>query len=329
MEGIDLEMKERIEQYFKQLAQRGVFGRFKRIKIRQILGGDYNLNFKVILNNRNYLLRLNIEPQSGLKNQIKYEFDSLRALEPYQLAPKPIYMDDSKKFFKNDLLIEQFIDGKFPNWKGESLSRICLIIAKLHLLPVKKFPFLMERKDPLVDSFTFAKQFHKKYSKRWNANKKVIEATKSIIEKSRSNIKANHELFHSQNIVHTDLVPSNLIDNGTDIFIVDWEKARIDDASYDLAVFFSNSAAIWDSKELIGKAERYQFLVKYMELTGDKTIQDRLEIIEPFLNAYFILWAANRICDVEEGKIDPLLGKRNLARYKKLSNLKLIEKYLK
>jgi len=125
------------------------------------------------------------------------------------------------------------------------------------------------------------------------------------------------------------LVPSNLIDNGTDIFIVDWEKARIDDASYDLAVFFSNSAAIWDSKELIGKAERYQFLVKYIELTGDKTIQDRLEIIEPFLNAYFILWAANRICDVEEGKIDPLLGKRNLARYKKLSNLKLIEKYLK
>ena len=48
------------------------------VETLEMTPGAYNLNFHVRVNQREFVFRINIEQQSGLSNQVEYEFRVLK-----------------------------------------------------------------------------------------------------------------------------------------------------------------------------------------------------------------------------------------------------------
>ena len=103
----------KIVHYLKHLPP-GMIGleSINSVAIPDMTPGAYNLNYHVVVNEKKFIFRINIEQQSGLSNQIEVEFMVLKFLESQGIAPKAMHFDDSKKHFDFDILIEEYLHRK-------------------------------------------------------------------------------------------------------------------------------------------------------------------------------------------------------------------------
>jgi len=322
-------IEEKIREYLKglPLGTLNLSGSGQLVVVR-VGGGDYNLNFKISAGDTNFLLRLNVESQSGLENQIEYEYKTLQFLSSHNIAPHPLYLDNSKKLFEQGLLIEEFIKGKTLVFSVEVMKRTARTLAKLHTIPIAQASFFMKWSNPLRQQFEAVNESMRKYRQRKTANHEIIQIGDAFLKSMREKLASLESFFSPKSIIHTDLVPSNFVDDDEDVFLLDWEKARIDDPSYDIAVFFSRLANLWDSPRVLTDEEKTVFLSEYVSITKDETIQDRTEKRLALSTLHGILWAAGRISDVEEGVISEQLGSQNYERYKKIIDIQDLQKFL-
>ncbi len=105
-------MQEKMIRYLRNLspALLGVRS-IDTIEILEMISGSYNLNYHVRVDQKDFIFRINIEPQSGLSNQIEYEFGVLKFLEGHRIAPKAYHFDDRRQHFDFDILIEEYLTG--------------------------------------------------------------------------------------------------------------------------------------------------------------------------------------------------------------------------
>ncbi|MBU1036808.1 phosphotransferase [Patescibacteria group bacterium] len=321
--------KEKIKTYFLNLPK-GILpvSVDPDLKVEKISGGDYNLNFKINVNGEKFLLRLNVEAQSGLKNQIMYEYKTLKFLEPYKIAPKAYYLDDSKKHFPFGLIIEEFIAGKRLEISLASLKKLAKTLARLHTIPLGNRNFLIRWQSPLKEQLKFVTNEFNRYRQRKIINKEFINIGSKIINKVKSRFRVIEKKLKPTSIIHTDLVASNIIDTGYQAYLVDWEKGRIEDPSYDIAFFLCPLMNLWDWPRILTEKEKEYFLKVYEEESGDKAIRTRINYRIHLIILHLVLWAGNRIADVKEGLISKELGRQNYVRYRKLFDLNQLRKYL-
>jgi len=318
---------EKILVYLKNISANLGINDVSKAKISKIGKGDYNINYHIQIGNRNLLLRLNIESQSGLANQIVYEYKTLQFLEQYGIAPSPIYLDDSKKHFPYGLLIEEFISGNELIFSIDSIKRTAKTIAKLHNAPIKNQDF-MKWEDPLREQYNQAKDDLEKYKKRKVRNEELISLGSDFLTKFEKNLSNFKKDYIPRSLTHTDLNPANIIDNGREVYLLDWEKARIDDPSYDVAIFFSKLLNLWASPRVLTAEEKKAFLDVYINETNDKTIEERIQNRLILYTLHGVFWAAQRLSDVEESVIDKNLGDQNYERYKKFADLEELKKLI-
>lgn len=304
-------------------------GSSREIRVFKIGGGDYNLNYRATFpDGRNFLVRLNVEPQSGLQNQIEYEYRTLQFLAPLVITPKPIFLDASKKHFPYGLLIEEFIEGQPLLFSVEALRRAAHTLATLHTAPVPPAENFMCWGNPLREQLTGTVNALRLYEKRETANQEIVALGAKIIAKAEGELALHESEFVPRSLTHTDTVPSNFLDTGSRVYLVDWEKARLDDPSYDITVLFAPLSNLWDSPRVLTTEEKETFLKTYSEETGDRTIYDRVLKRLPLFTLRGTLWAAGRVCDVEEGSISEELGAQNYERYKKIIDLDELKKFI-
>jgi len=323
MDNIEIKIKEYIRNLSPNILP---VKNFSDITTEKIRGGDYNLNFRVTLDNHNFLMRFNIEPQSGLENQIEYEYKTLEFLAPYKIAPVPYHLNNTQKFFPYGLLIEQYINGSKLVFSIDTVKRAAKTLAKLHTIPLNNKEFLMRWGNPLRQQFDITCNSLAQYKTRKAANKKLTLLGEKIIKAMEAKLPRIEKNFKPKSFIHTDVVPSNFVDTGSKIYLIDWEKGRIDDPSYDLAMFFFRLANLWDSPRVLTKNEKKAFMEVYITETGDTSIQKRINDRLILITLQSILWAAGRIADVKEGTIDKMLGRQNYERYKKAFQLDELEK---
>ena len=320
-------IESKIKKYIKNLPS-GILPvkTFSDVTVEKIKGGDYNLNFRVGLDNHNFLIRFNIESQSGLENQIEYEYKTLEFLAPYKIAPIPYHLDNTKDLFPYGLLIEQYINGDKLFFSIDAVKRAAKTLARLHTIPLNDKEFFMRWKNPLRKQFDIVCDSLAQYKTRKITNKKLILLGEKIIEAVKNKLPDIEKNFKPKSFIHTDVVPSNFIDTGSEIYLIDWEKGRIDDPSYDLAMFFFRLANLWDSPRALTEDEKKAFMKIYIAETGDASIQKRINDRLVLITLQSILWAGGRIIDVKEGTIDKMLGRQNYERYKKAFQLNELEK---
>lgn len=303
-------------------------------EIQQKIVANYNINYIVHVGRFTYVLRVNVEQQSGLKNQIEYEYKTLEYLSKYNIVPRTYFMDITKSLIPYDFLVQDFIEGIHVNFDDrEGIRDAAAVLATLHTIPLPKDKFLFIYHNPLKDLYKELMGMFTRYENRKSSDKELVLKGSELLKKLEKEVPRYEELFTAESIVHTDCVNDNFIRSSKGIKIVDWEKPRIDDATYDICVYIGRPPQIWISTRIMTEQEREDFLQVYCarRQTDKKLFKEKIRIRQPFVSFRWIMWGAHRTADADEGTISPELFEFHLnhyGRYKRVCAVENVEHLL-
>jgi len=302
------------------------------IEILEMTPGSYNLNFHVRVDKKDFIFRINIEPQSGLAHQIEYEFKILKFLQNHRIAPKPFHFDDSQQHFDFPILIEEYLKGPFLTLEMEDVSKAVDLFVRLHSVKPANMLFMMWN-DPLADTFELVRNDLIHYESKKTPEKETIRLAKKLLDSSKAMISNNRHLYHAESLNHTDVGCDNFINTAEGLKLIDWEKPRLDDRTYDLCCFLSEPVQMWCSRKILNSEDRMNFLKDYARLSGKNAdhLIEKVKIREPLVSLHWILWGATKLCDLRDRRTSPRLFEahaQKTARFERIADPENIEKLL-
>lgn len=326
-------MQENITRYLKNLSPDLLGLRDTgSIEILELIPGSYNLNYHVRIDQKDLIFRVNIDPQSGLANQIEHEFSVLKFLEGHCIAPRAFYFDDSRKYFDFDILIEEYLEGRALSLQKECLAEVAELLTRLHSLNPAGMPFLIWH-DPLADTDDLIRGDLIGYETVKNPDKKTIELAKMVLAKSETQLSKRRHLFRADSLNHTDLCCENFVITTDGLRLVDWEKPRVDDGTYDLGCFLSGPAQLYNSCKMLNSEERSGFIEAYAGMSGKNPDQlmEKVNIREPLISLHWVLWAATMLSNLRDQRTSPELVKAHedkIVRYERVANPENLERLI-
>jgi len=302
------------------------------IDILQMTPGSYNLNFHVRVGQKDFIFRINIEQQSGLTNQIKNEFGVLKFLEGHRIAPQVYHFDDSRTYFDFDILIEEYLEGPPLSLQKEFLPEVAELLTRLHALDPGGMPFVIWQ-DPLASTFELAHGDLAGYEAARSPDKKTIHLAKKVLAKFEALLNKQRHLFQAESLTHTDLCCENFVKTAAGLRLIDWEKPRVDDGTYDICCFLSEPAELYNSRTVLNSEEREYFIDAYAGLGGENAdhLKEKVNIREPLISLHWILWAATMLSNLRDQRTSPELleaHEEKIVRYERVANPENIERLI-
>ena len=325
--------RNRIEKYLRSIPP-GILGvqNMEPLKIHKMTPGSYNLNFHISVDSKEFIFRVNIDQQSGLCKQAEYEYNTLKFLEGHGLAPDVYHLDDTRQHFEFDILIEQYLEGPHLLLDKPHVIQVAALLAKLHSLDHHGFNFIAWP-DPLKDTFEFVQHDIAHYKTRRTAEKKIVARSERALQEIGERTLKSNLAFQADCLNHTDVGCDNFIRTPQGLRMIDWEKPRVDDCSYDLSCFLSEPAQLWCSPQVLKAEDREAFIEEYARLSAKSValLGKKIRIREPLVSLHWILWGATKLCDLREERTSPeLLGahEEKIFRYERIARVENIEKLL-
>jgi thiamine kinase-like enzyme len=302
------------------------------IEILEMTPGSYNLNYHVRVDQKDFIFRVNIDQQSGLSNQIEHEFSVLKFLEGHRIGPRGYHFDDSKKFFDFDILIEEYLEGPPMTLQKENLSKVAELLVRLHALDPTGRPFTIWR-DPMAGIYELALGDLTGYEAAMSPDKKTISLAKKVLAISENLLDKHRHLFKADCLIHTDLCCENFIITADGPRLIDWEKPRVDDYTYDICCFLSEPVELYNSKKVLNSEDRRYFIDAYAGLSGKDPdhLMEMVRIREPLISLHWILWAATMLVNLTDQRTSPELvqaHEEKIIRYERVANPENIEKLI-
>ena len=323
-------MEEKITQYLKDLNP-VILGleETNAIEILEMTPGSYNLNFHVRVDQKDFIFRVNIEQQSGLAHQIEHEFSVLKFLEGHRIAPQVFHFDDSKKHFDFDILIEEYLAGPPLSLQKKHLAEVAELLARLHALDPVGRSFETWR-DPMAGVYALALGDLNGYEAAKSPDRETIRLAKKVLATSEALLNRQRHLFRADTLIHTDLCCENFIRTAEGLRLIDWEKPRVDDYTYDIACFLSEPVELYNSRKVLNSEERRHFIEAYAGLSGKDPdyLLEMVNIREPLISLHWILWAATMLSNLSDQRTSPELVEAHaekIVRYERVANPENIE----
>lgn len=257
---------------------------FKSFKVNSydLANGEYNYNFllNIILIYDNFeihekaVLRINYGSQMNLNNQIEYEYHALSLLENSNLAPKPIFYDNSKLIIEKDFLVMSYIDGKHLSY-SKDMKKAANTLAKIHKIKIPKDNFLIAPENPFSSIIKECETMYSVYANSIFFDNKIDDKVKKIFSKCKEinsqYIANNHGFINnhknnisfSKSIINTELNSSNFLIDGDNCIVVDWEKPIIGEKEQDLGHFLAPTTTFWKTDVILDKIQIEDFLKNY------------------------------------------------------------------
>lgn len=325
--------KNRIKQYLQKLPPDRLG--LEAIDSIQILGqtpGSYNLNFHIRINYTDFNFRMNIDQQSGLSNQIEYEYQILKFLEGRRIAPRALMFDDTCTDFDFGIMIQEYLNGPHLTQSPSDVAAAAELLSRLHDIQPVKTDFVTWH-DPLADTYNLVQDDIRAYASKQSCDKHLLNMAKKCLEELDPLVRQHRNLYQPERLNHTDVGLDNFIQSPHGLHLIDWEKPRIDDATYDICCFLSEPAELWCASKVLNKQERLQFIETYARLSqnDNKDLMTKINIREPLVSLHWILWGATKFCDLQDRRTPPKLieaHRENTVRYQRIARTEHIEKIL-
>ena len=303
-------------------------------EIERIIIANYNINVIVKLEGQKFVFRLNVEQQSGISDQIEYEYETLQFLEKHNISPRVHLIDNSKTILPYGFLIEEFIEGPHLDYdEADGIIEAARLLSLLHRIPLPNKNFFVVWQNPLKQSLKDVEDLIESYSARRSKNDILLDLSKHIVSKLETITDRHSKDFTGSSIIHTDVCNDNFIRSPRGLKLIDWEKPRIDDPSYDLCCFLGAPSELWSSPRTMKKEEVDLFLCEYCRNGGLSLDHVKLKtmIRQPFVSLHWVLWAAIRLADLMDGTISKDLMQfhvKSVDRYKKVAAVEHLEMIL-
>ncbi len=187
--------------------------------------------------------------------------------------------------------------------------------------------------DPLAGNFELTRVDLTGYKAAKNPDERVIRLANMVLTKSEAQCSKRQNLFHADCLNHTDLCCENFVKTADGLRLVDWEKSRLDDSTYDLGCFICEGAELYNSRKVLNSAERRFFLETYAGLNGKNSdlLMEKVNIREPLISLHWILWAATMLSNLRDQRTSPELVKAHeekIARYERVADPENIERLI-
>lgn len=267
--------------------------------VRFLAQGEYNKNY-LITDHRNQkvVLRMNFGSQIKINNQIKYEYQALKHLIGSQRTPKPLFLDDSRNYFNEGLLIENYLIGKPLNYQTDLLEA-AKILASIHSLPITKATY----HDLIVEAHICSDRIQESdrllnIVRETNVlSGKQLKYLFYLDEWCKKNINDEYFSKTAPSIVNTEVNSHNFIINKDYGWLIDWEKPVISNPVQDLTQFLAITTTLWRSNRILTTDQVNGFLSNYSVLRGLDTMQtiESVNHYMPFLLLRALSWCANLI----------------------------------
>ncbi len=302
------------------------------VEILDMTPGAYNLNYHVLVDGTRFIFRVNIQQQSGLANQVIYEYSVMRYLHSHQISPRVYHIDYSKSHFDFDILIEEYLEGPYISLVEEDMPSVAGLLAKLHSLDAAQVP-LITWSNPLVDTYELVMRDYQEYTAKKSADPLVIRLTEEFLAKIRPVIDEKSALYAPDGINHTDVAIDNFIKSRDGLKLIDWEKPRFDDCSYDVCCFLSEPAQLWCVPDVLSEQGRQIFLQEYLRCSGRTAdlFLEKVRIREPLVSLHWVYWGLNRLCDLKDRITASALQEvheQRVHRWERIANPDHIEKLI-
>jgi len=287
---------ELIKEYINHKQRLSHFKLNRNTQVRFLAQGEYNINFLLDSSPNTYVFRVNTGSQMENKNQIKYEYDSMKYLEPSGVTPKVFFLDDSLSFFPYGILIMEFLEGE-PLQYEKDLSKAAAIFSSIHSLDVQKNHTHFKVEDRIFSDRI--KEGERLLANIWecpNVSREIKSFFDRFLDWTKVNRSKEQYFINEpwQVINNTEVNSHNFIIGKEKSYLIDWEKPVISDPAQDLTHFMAPTTTLWKTDYLLSKEEKELFFQTYIEgLKGtDKNIRERVQLYTPYLYLRALAWCA-------------------------------------
>lgn len=274
----------------------------RQFRIQPLARGEYNLNYLLssISDEVRLVFRVNIGTQIERDDQILYEYRALKLLEKSGVTPIPHFVDDSRSFFAQGILIMEYLPGE-PLDYMKDLERAAILFTKVQQVEVKaEQNHLIRENAPLSLIYEECAKLLEVYFTSDLAEpgiRKYLKEVKAWMEEHRL-----RERYYQEDpwpcIVNTEVNSGNFIINRehNTTHLVDWEMPRWGDPSQDLCHFCAPLTTLWKTSYRMSEADKRHFLDTYKSQITDAhlrdTLEERVKLRDPFVYLRGISWSA-------------------------------------
>lgn len=298
----------KIQLYIESLLPKQL-GENKNLKVRSISGlgqGTGNLNYLVKANGKKFVFRMNMNPKNRKKS--RREFDALRIIEPYDIGPKAIFIDESRKSFDSDLLILEYLEGKTLNKSGDYLKPIMYrkigeLCANMHSIKIKgnlrRLGYNSLHRG-YSDHMRFVKKEFIDYLNSKINDKELLKIIKEVYSNQSKNLP--REKYEFEDVLSQgDFCEQNVIVHKKEYKLIDFEDMGLADRANQISHIFA------DFGRPFNKEQQRLFFKTYLKKIklDKKALNKKIERWIPLKLFEIFLWSLKHVLIVKEGKMHP------------------------
>jgi len=228
--------------------------------------GEYNLNYTFSSPSGCDLmvLRIPMGSQMHLDNQVRYEFEALRLLEPSGRTPKPLYIDDTKTVIPYGFLVMEFLPGRALDYDLD-LANAAACMADVHNLELPAKNHLIAPQNPLAAVLDECHAMVSHYMKSDLASTESKKLLSDLLK--RGNILIERAKgADARCLVNTELNSRNfLVNEQSTTYLVDWEKPLFACPGQDLGHFLAPTTTLWKTDTILTDEQIHRFLKHYCD----------------------------------------------------------------
>lgn len=306
-------MKSKIKLYFESLDPK-MFNSKSKIKVKSLskLGsGGGNFNYLVKTNAGKFIFRMNAKINEFGKS--KKEYDNLKILEKYDVAPKVYLFDESRSLFDSDFIVLDYVEGLRctqikPYFDERMIRNLAELLAKIHSIrinsKIRKLDYYSLSPN---DELEFSKNYRRYISKNLK-NREFFEMIDSVFSKLKKDF-ASVDVKSRIVLSHGDFHKENIIVNGEKYHLIDFENLEITNQASALAHLFIDfkHAAFTKKQESI-------FLNEYTKYVKSiKNLENEISLFKPVKIFNVFLWSVEFALKVKNKQMHEkyLEGKNN------------------
>jgi len=262
------ELMSELKDYISDLNFLAALGISENAEIEFLAQGEYNINYLLKDGEDKLVLRLNMDSQMSLDDQISYEFESLKELSASGVTPRPYYLDSSKDKLPYGMLVMEYLEGRTLNYEDD-LKRAAEIFAEIHSLVPSKNSYIIKEEKPITAIWEECSSLLDSYFDSEKGDNKLKDTFKKI-KKELFKLKEEKESelidILPFSIVNTEVNSGNfIIDTKKEKnYLVDWEKPLITSPLQDLSHFMVPTTTLWKTNFLFNQGETEEFLHHYI-----------------------------------------------------------------
>jgi aminoglycoside phosphotransferase (APT) family kinase protein len=260
----DLDALPSTERDAAHAALRAVVGERPIDAVTPVSGGTTAARlFRIDAGGHHYLLRIEGSP-SPLRNP--HQYVSLRIAAEAGIAPRLHYMDETSRVAVTDFIFRQPLDS-YPGGLPQLAKALGELLARLQATPT--FPHFVRYPDIVARLWAHV-------CRTGLFGPDVLERCNEHLERIRAAY-----VWRDANSVssHNDSIPSNILFDGSRLWMIDWESAYRTDPLVDIAIISDSLARSSELEEILHRA--------WLGRALDEALRVRLGYVRSLTRLYY------------------------------------------